>query len=150
MSNINSVFFSYNPKGYFNRIFGFLTHKYIYTVTCLYDIPPYCDDTLSKEDRKEKLKEYQSHGGSRIFGWFSSLNKAVEAVENNVGDIHECSYKYAIIEKSLEGLRYAWISDYDEYWYEWVGDDWRESDSGKYVPIEKPEKLKKIIGWGIG
>lgn len=123
--------------------------KFIYTVTCLYDIPPYCDESLSKKERKKKMEEYKAHGGRRAFGWFSSLKKAKEAVENNYCDIHECSYKYAIIEKTVEGF-HCGLNYYKEYWYQWEGDDWRGSDAGKFVPINKPSELEKIISWGLG
>ena len=71
----------------------------IYTITCLYDLPPFCYGFLTNEERQIKNKEFSSHGGIRIFGWFDELGKAISSVENNECDLHECSYKYAIIEK---------------------------------------------------
>lgn len=117
--------------------------KYIYTVTCLYDIPPYCKGKMTKKAYREAKKEYDSHGGTRCFGWFSSLKKAKTAVENNCFDIHEYSYMYAVIEKSEDGFR---IGIPKEWWYKWEG----SHEEGHYSPIEKPEELKMVIHWGIG
>jgi len=116
--------------------------NYIYTVTCVYDIPPFFDSSLTREIRKKKKKEYDSHGGSRTFGWWKSFEKAKQVVEENAYDIHECSYKYAVIEKISEGIHGVLMGNYQEYWYEWIND--------KYVSIEKPLLLKGVVGWSIG
>jgi len=92
------------------------------------------------------MKEYGSHGGSRTFGWYPSLKKAREAVVTNDGDIHEYSFKYAVIEKVANGVHGGWLYNYKENWYEWEG----AHENGKYIPIEKPEPLKNVIAWGIG
>jgi len=139
-----------NPKKSLKRAFEFLLGRYAYTVTCLYDIPPYCDLSLSKEERKAKMTEYRNHGGARTFGWYHHLKDAKKAILENRGDIHECSYKYAIIERLSQGVHGGWMHGYEEYWYEWSGDDWRETDSGGYHPIDKPELVKKVIGWSWG
>ena len=61
--------------------------------------------------------------------------------------MYECSYKYAVIEKTADGVHGGWGHRRKEYWYEWESDD---NTYGNYVPIEKPEELKHVIGWGIG
>jgi len=119
--------------------------NYIYTITCLYDIPPYCHEYKSKAAYTRAYKKYKSHGGNRTFGWFTSLKKAKEAVENNYADIHEYSYLYVIIEKTKEGV-YGGFELPKEYWYKWDG----SHDGGKYVPIEKPDELKRVVCWGFG
>ena len=122
--------------------------KFIYTITCLYDLPPYCLDGKykTKTAYKKAMKEYRSHGGSRTFGWYPSLRKAREAIETNDGDMHEYSYKYAVIEKTADGVHAGWRQGAKEYWYEWMGKD----EDGQFEPREKPEELKMVVGWGIG
>lgn len=115
--------------------------KYIYTITCLYDIPPCCQDKMSKDQYEKATKEYQSHGGDRCFGWFSSLKESKECVEKNYGDIHEGSYRYVVIEKMSDGI-HGGFSIPKEWWYEWK--------EGKFVPIDKPEKLQHTISFGLG
>ena len=117
--------------------------KYIYTVTCLYDLPPYCLKFDSKYEYKKKMKEYESRGGCRCFGWFSSLKQAKEAVEKNHGDIHEYSYLYVVIEKNSDGFRFEIPT---EWWYKWNG----THERGGYIPIDKPKEIQQTIGWGMG
>jgi len=117
--------------------------QYIYTITCLYDIPPYCDNSISPSERKKKTKEYWSHGGNRTVGWCKKPEDAKNIVENNQCDIHECSYKYVVIEKVSDGV-YGSRMGNCEQWYEW------NETENKYVPIDKPVKLKSIIGFSIG
>lgn len=117
-------------------------HLHIYTVTCIYDIPPYCNSSLTKDERKSAQHEYDSHGGSRTFGWWETFEKAKQVVEENAYDIHECSYKYAVIEKIANGMLGGFMDGYEEHWYEWV--------EGKYVAIDKPKLLKSIVGWSLG
>ena len=119
--------------------------KYIYTVTCIYDIPYYCRRAKNKTELEKKKEEYWSHGGSRCFGWVSSLKEAKNVVENNRSDIHEYSYKYAVIEKIADGLRGGYKLP-KEWWYEWKGDH----ENGQYISVDKPEELKSVIHWGIG
>lgn len=117
-------------------------HTYIYTVTCIYDIPPYCNSALTKDGRKMAQKEYNSHGGSRTFGWWDTFEKAKNVVEENGYDIHECSYKYSVIEKIASGMFGGFMDGYEEHWYEWL--------EGKYVAIDKPPLLIGIVGWSLG
>ena len=42
----------------------------IYTITCMYDLPPFCYGLLTNKERQIKNKEFSSHGGIRTFGWF--------------------------------------------------------------------------------
>lgn len=116
--------------------------KYIYTITCLYDIPYYC---IEDPVKKKKIEKKVISCNSRCFGWHPSLKKAKETVENNYSDIHEYSYKYAVIEKVADGMRMG-LERPGEWWYEWEG----SHEDGKYVAINKPRELKGVIGWGTG
>jgi len=117
--------------------------QYIYTITCLYDIPPYCDNSIIHSERKNKNKEYWSHGGDRTVGWCKNLEDAKNIVESNQCDIHECSYKYVVIEKVSDGV-YGFCIGNCEQWYEW------NEIENKYMQIDKPEKLKHVVGFSIG
>jgi len=121
------------------------SESYIYTVTCLYDIPPFYRADLKKNQCDKAVKEYASHGGSRCFGWLSTLRQAKAAVEKNSCDLHEYSYKYAVIEKVADGIHGGFIVP-KEWWYEWNG----THEKGGFVSIKKPKELEHTIGWGIG
>ena len=116
----------------------------IYTVSCLYDIPPFYLIDLSKEERIEKQKEYDCHGGDRCFGWFNTKKMALDSVLENCYDIHEHVYKYAVVEKYEEGI-HSFADINESEWFEW------NNEFGKYESIEKPEELKRASGFaGIG
>lgn len=112
--------------------------KYIYTITCIYDIPPYCYENITKEKREELKKEFNSHGGISTMGFTFSLQKAKEIVINNKCDIHEQSFKYALVEQYEQGIYHI---PKKEYWFEWI--------NCNYVEIQKPEKLKHITAFGM-
>ena len=69
-----------------------------------------------------------------------------KCIAENWGDIHETGYNYASIEETFSGL-YPFIEK--EHWYEWKGKSKKLGD-GKYVPCEKPERLKNVVNFGIG
>lgn len=73
-------------------------------------------------------------------GWFKEEANAREVIEENHGDIHECSFNYAVIEKCRNGL-YGVIdmTEDDETWFHW--------EDGKYVECDKPEHLIGTIGF---
>jgi len=104
--------------------------KFVYMATCILDLP----DHKSKD-----IKKYSPD--KRNFGWFPSFKRADEAVQCNYGDIHECSYMYAVIEKVEDGFRINHTGK--EWWYKW---DYKEEG---FRPIEKPKEWERIIGfWG--
>lgn len=76
---------------------------------------------------------------SRCVGWFETEEAARMAVETNEGDIHEGCYDYVVIECSTSGV---FTISRQIQWYEW--------SKGAYVPIECPERVKKVVNWGIG
>lgn len=81
----------------------------------------------------------------RCVGVFSTLEKAKEIIEENIGDIFEYWNPWAVIEVIHVDSLYGGF-DRKEYWYEWKG----YVHSGKYVSIEAPDKWKNVVGWGIG
>lgn len=106
----------------------------LYTVTTVRE-----EKAISKSD-----KEYMATH-PRCVGVFSSLEKAKEVVEENIGDIFEYWYRWAVIEVIEVDYLYGGF-DREEYWYEWQGD----GQTGRYISIEKPADWKNIVNWGIG
>ncbi len=75
----------------------------------------------------------------RTPGYFNTY----ECVIGNYGDIHETTYRYAVIEEFDEGL---YNIPKLEKWFRWTGNN----DSGKYVECKKPDSLKRTVCFGIG
>lgn len=88
-------------------------------------------------------------GGTRTPVICSTFEKAAEMVENNDGDLYECSYRLVVIEAVVPDHLYTTL--HEQYWYVWV---YNHKDSvnseGSYKAIETPEVYKNIVGWGIG
>ena len=80
----------------------------------------------------------------RCVGYFKSLNKALNAIENNDADINEegC-YPYIILENIGEGI---YMFDSDPVWFEF------NNKTGKYKRMnEKPEIINNwLVGFAIG
>jgi len=77
----------------------------------------------------------------RCFGYYSDKQKALQAVDENWADMHECLYNWLLIEKIPEGIH---ATPEEEIWYAW--DDGVEH----WVHVEKPIWSKRIINWSIG
>lgn len=79
--------------------------------------------------------------GSRCVGFTNNLKDAFVIVLRNVNDIHEQTYKYAVIEEINEPGLYPDVES--EKWFEWTGD--------KYYPlIDKPKQFKNYGNFAIG
>jgi len=85
------------------------------------------------------LRGLNVEADERTVGWYQSLRRAKDTVEDNYCDIHETIWEYAIIEKLGRGLYPEVIN---EYWFQW--------QNGKYVEIPKPEGLRDLCNWAIG
>ena len=77
---------------------------------------------------------------SRTVGCAETLEEAQRWVENNVCDIFEYYYRYAVIEDVGPGIYAA--TEATSIWYEWI--------DGKYTQIEKPKELEHVICFTIG
>jgi hypothetical protein len=98
-------------------------------------------DIQAVEESKEKgLFGIADIYDSRTIGYALSLEDAQRWVENNVCDIHEYYYKYAIIEDVAPGF-YSSV-DSKSIWYKWI--------DGKYQKIDKPAQLSQLFGFTIG
>ena len=96
--------------------------KYIYTITGVED-------------------PFNAVSHRRCFGWFTTLDEAVDAVETNRCEIRECLYDYMIIEQFSPGL-YCGVQE--EWWWKW------NRKRKKFLRIKKPKKISNVINWGIG
>lgn len=71
-------------------------------------------------------------------GYFFTEKEAREAVEKNVGDIHEDLYDWCIIERFKPGILTVGAII---QWYEW--------DTDKWVEAKVPEKYKNVCNWAF-
>jgi hypothetical protein len=78
---------------------------------------------------------------SRCVGYFLKPADAFTCVEENWGDIYENGYyEYAVVEEVKPGI-YSYPRK--EWWYKWkkgVG----------YLETEKPEAMKRTVGFSVG
>jgi len=81
--------------------------KYIYTITMIVDI-------IADSSSSAKYAKYGRIDKSRLLAWEPSKKKAIEIVENNVMNIWDNGFNYAVIEKVAPGL---WASCKEELWY---------------------------------
>ena len=77
---------------------------------------------------------------SRCIGYFDTYEEAENIVLNNMFDIHELLYNYALIEAIPSG---AYQYDENPHWFIW-------SISGHFEEINAPEFAKCRVGFGIG
>lgn len=92
-----------------------------------------------KLDEKTKTPYF---GDSRVVGYYTNYDMAIDAVKNNTCDIHECCYNYAFVESVGEGLyNCAGASERDVF--VWT------NDFG-YTKIKDFECMKHFCGYTIG
>lgn len=79
--------------------------------------------------------------GARCWGFYTDKDKAKYVIENNVTDLWETIYDYAIIETYDEG-----ISGYadERIFYKY------DKESNKYIEIPEPKEVKHFISFSIG
>jgi len=80
---------------------------------------------------------------NRCVGYYFDLDKAIQAVLNNDGDICEMGfYPHCVIESVKEGI---YALERKEYWFEWnIEKDCYEKLNGK------PDKFYMLACFGIG
>lgn len=79
------------------------------------------------------------YGDRRCVGWFNNLEEAEFAVEQNINNIHDGMYNYAIIEEMLPGI---FTKDISRRVYKW--------ELNQYIRIAIPTELKHASNFGIG
>jgi hypothetical protein len=82
---------------------------------------------------------------SRTVAMCTRLERARQIVEGNEGDIFETTERLVVISTLSSDVVYGAVGcpDYQEWWYRWEG-TWQD---GRYVPTEKPEEFRHVIGW---
>ena len=78
---------------------------------------------------------------SRCWGFYTDKDKAKYVVENNITDLWETIYDYAVIETYDEG-----ISGYadERIFYRY------DEESNKYIEIPEPKEVKHFVSFSIG
>lgn len=83
-----------------------------------------------------------AYGGQRTVSVCDSFERARKIVEENVGDIYECSYKLVAIEMLPANYLY-WSGPNETYWYMWVHEPHAEDTyDGTYRAIEIPPGME--------
>ena len=85
--------------------------------------------TVCTKLEKDKNGWYDM-GSTRIWGWYSDIADAKNVIENNITDIFEYYYTYAIIEEVKEGVPAFPLQK--KLWYKW------NTEQNKYLPIPEP------------
>lgn len=112
-----------------DNVKNFEDFKFIYTVT-------------SVTIRNNKI----DHERCRTWGWFSNFEQANKAVRENLGDMHETTYNYIIVEKHIEGIMgVAFDEKPHVQWYKWK----RNLIDGNFKPCKVPECAGNTIGFGM-
>lgn len=91
--------------------------------------------------RCEKVDGWFYGGTIRCFGYKETLEEAEEALNNNVCDMYEYCYEYAVVEK-LGPYIHPYVED--EYWFKW------DDDKGGFFRIEKPEATYNVCNHALG
>ncbi len=87
--------------------------------------------------------KYLEGASHRTFGYFSSLERALQAVRRNEYDLHECLYTWCVVETLGEGIHPVFDIENigsNERWFRW-------SDEGQqWEPVQRPEWFQSVIG----
>lgn len=101
-------------------------------------------------DEKKRYDKPYKH--TQTFGHFPNVEDAQDAVNRNVGGMDECLYTNIVIEEIAYGI-YGRIQVMDvddpskgEWWYQWEHPDGQE---GHWVPMDRPDWAKGLVGWAM-
>lgn len=83
--------------------------------------------------------EIKTKRDTRTFGYYRGFQKALQAVKDNRGNMHECLYQYLVMERIGEGIHA--LAD-DAQWFKWTGRRW--------MPSLRPEWARGFTNWAIG
>jgi len=82
-------------------------------------------------------------GTTRCWGFYTNKEDALNTLHNNMTDLWETCYDYAILEPYHEGIcGYGFKEDRQFFKYN------REKDG--YFEIDEPKGFNHIVGFGIG
>ena len=79
-------------------------------------------------------------GGARTVCLATTLERAQQVVNNNIMDIHEGLYEYAIIEALTADVPYGYSPGAVQLWYRW------DTEPARYMLIENP-KPDTVAWW---
>ena len=103
--------------------------RYTYFVTTI--------RVIDEEDPREQYVDNRQ----RTPAFFSNLKDAKICLKENWGDIHECDFNYAVIEKTTYGV-YPFSKK--EYWYKW------SNTKQMFIPTKKPNCFRNICSFSVG
>lgn len=93
---------------------------------------PWFITTICSNDVVSKLSNVGYERPCRTFGFFNSLNKALNAIENNTGNMNESFYDYLILEYIKSGIHPTVLTT---RWFVWNYNK-RKWISTKILPTE--------------
>lgn len=103
------------------------------------DIPIYFITVMEKLEPHKNF--YCATGSTRCWGFYFDRQQALQTIHNNVTDLWETCYNYAVLEEYYEGV--APLCESRQFFkYN------REQD--KYIEIEEPECTQHICNFAIG
>ena len=79
---------------------------------------------------------------TRTWGFYHNLKDALNAVDINQFNMHECLYDYIVIEKFTEGIPAWYDENFEPIWGKWNDTHWKLCNP--------PEFSRGIIHYGIG
>lgn len=82
-----------------------------------------------------------SHTPTNTIGWFREYKDAKRIVKDNIGDIWETCFTYALIEELQEGL-YSYMSN------RWLFKYNPQKDQYEYMEI--PKEMEPFVNFSIG
>lgn len=85
--------------------------------------------------------------GIRTWGWFRTREEAHKLVLNNVTDLFELYYRYAVVCEVEPGILGNTVS---ETWFHADYKNRRGPNDPTVSECEKPEKWAGIVGFGLG
>lgn len=99
------------------------------------------------QTEKDTAEQDCGKHNTRCWGFYPTLEMAEEAVLNNVTDIHELWYQWAVIESyhyGVPAISSRGLGLDDEKWYHW-SDLYK-----KYHETPRPKWAEGVVGWSIG
>lgn len=104
--------------------------------------------SINKQSQLSKFLEDRQLS-KRCFGYFTSQKLAMEMVEKNAGNLHECFYDYLVIEQIFEGIH---GSAKEICWYKWSEQkNFLDNHKGNaWQRCDKPEFAMGLTNWAIG
>jgi hypothetical protein len=91
------------------------------------------------------IYRFRRKSEKRCFGWFHTLEEAIEAVESNRGSMQESLYEWIVIETMDAGIHPIALN---EVWYRF--NFAKTQEDRRWVKCRKPRFSIGVINWGIG